>query len=437
MNYSETLSYLYASTPVFQHVGGEAYKEGLSNSLALDNHLHHPHTHYLTIHVGGTNGKGSTSHLLAAILQESGYKVGLYTSPHLVDFRERIRVNGEMIAEEYVVNFVADHKAFFEPLSPSFFELTMMMAFDYFAFSKVDIAIIEVGLGGRLDSTNIISPIVSVITNISFDHTQFLGNTLEKIALEKAGIIKPNTPVVIGEAQGSVREVFEKKAKERQAPLFFAEDEENVLDAHRTNSGQWLFQTKEYPRLTGELGGLAQQKNANTVLSALKQLKQFVNIPKEAVYKGFEKVVEITGLQGRWQVFAPSPKLILDTGHNEAGIEQIAAQLKNEPYNRLHFIFGVVKDKDITSILNLLPKEAIYYFTKAQIPRSLPENELQRKALSFQLNGAVYSSLPEAITKAKETAQKDDLIFIGGSNFVVGEALEFLLSEEKSLAYRD
>ncbi len=423
MNYPETLSYLYNSTPVFQHVGASAYKEGLDNSLALDAYLHHPHRSYSTIHVGGTNGKGSTSHLLASVLQQSNLRVGLYTSPHLLDFRERIRVDGQMIPEQYVVDFVAVHRPFFEKIHPSFFELTMSMAFDYFAHCKVDVAVVEVGLGGRLDSTNIISPLLSVITNISFDHMNFLGDTLEKIAGEKAGIIKAGIPVVIGEAEGDVRKVFEEKARETVSRIVFAEDEEPVKKAELLPNGKWLFQTEAYPDLVGELGGLVQEKNAATVLCAVKELQQTFRIPDEAVYQGFARVVEISGLHGRWQIVQESPKIILDTGHNEAGIAQIVDQLKQEKYQHLHIIIGVVKDKDIDAILKLLPREATYYFTKAQIPRSLPEEELKAKAEQECLHGESYPTVSEAIETARKQASPDDLIFVGGSNFVVADAL--------------
>lgn len=424
MDYQETLSYLYNSTPVFQHVGGTAYKEGLDNSLALDEYLRHPHRRYATIHVGGTNGKGSTSHLLASILQQSGYRVGLYTSPHLLHFRERIRVDGEMISENYVVDFVARHRPFFEQIQPSFFELTMMMAFDYFAHCEVDIAVVEVGLGGRLDSTNILTPVLSVITNISLDHTQFLGDTEEKIAEEKAGIIKPGIPVVIGEAKGRVREVFERKAGEVAAPVVFAEDEPAVLKAEMQPSGEWLFQARQYPDLKGELGGWAQEKNANTVLCALQQLIPIFKILDRAVYDGFARVVEISGLQGRWQVVGLSPKVVLDTGHNEAGIRYIAGQLENEHYKNLHIVLGMVKDKDIAGILRLLPGKARYYFTKAAIPRSLPEADLCELAAKEGLPGESYPSVKEAVEAALRNASAEDLVFVGGSNFVVGEALE-------------
>ncbi len=428
MNYQETLSYLFNSTPVFQHVGGSAYKAGLENSIALDTYFHHPHRKFHTIHVGGTNGKGSTSHLLASILQQSGYRIGLYTSPHLSDFRERIRINGQMISKDYVVDFVAHHRAFFEKIQPSFFELTMMMAFCYFSECEVDIAIIEVGLGGKLDSTNIISPVLSIITNISIDHPQFLGISLEEIAGEKAGIIKPGIPVIIGEAKGKVKQIFQEKAEKEHSPIIFAEDESIIKEAVLLPEGKWLFQTDDYPDLKGELGGLAQQKNAATVLCAVKELKNTFNISKEAVYQGFKNVVELTGLQGRWQLVGSSPKIIIDTGHNEAGIAQIVNQLKLQKFNRLHIVFGLAKDKDIHPILKLLPSDAIYYFTRAQIPRSLPEEELHHLALKNGLTGEHYPSVKDAINKAKEIASSDDMIFIGGSNFIVAEALELFNS---------
>lgn len=424
MNYQETLAYLYRSTPVFQHVGGEAYKEGLENSLVLDAYLGHPHKSYRTIHVGGTNGKGSTSHILSSVLQQSGYKVGLYTSPHLRDFRERIRVNGKKIEEQFVVDFVKKHQNFFETISPSFFELTMSMAFDYFAQRQVDIAVVEVGLGGKLDSTNIIYPELSVITNISFDHTQFLGDTLVKIAGEKAGIIKTGVPVVIGEAEGDVRKVFEEKAYSVHAPVVFAEDEKFVRKATLLPNGKFIFDTQDYQDLIGELGGLVQEKNANTILCAIHELnKKGIDIKKEAVYDGFAHVVEISGLEGRWQIVSDSPKIILDAGHNTGGIIYIAKQLEYEKYEKLHFIIGTVNDKDITGILKLLPKHAIYYFTKASVVRALDEKELAEKAFSEGLTGNIFPTVKQAIIAAKSAASTEDLIFIGGSNFIVADAL--------------
>ena len=377
MTYQETIEYLYNQLPVYQRVGGIAYKEGLDNSLALDTYFAHPHTKYKTIHIAGTNGKGSTSHLLAAILQEAGYKVGLYTSPHLVDFRERIRVNGEKISQQYVVDFVEKHREYFEPVEPSFFELTMMMSFLYFADMHVDVAIIEVGLGGRLDSTNIITPDLSVITNISFDHMQFLGNTLEKIASEKAGIIKKDIPVIIGEAEGEIKTVFADTAERVGAPILFAEDEHIIQSSLRTASG-WLFDTKYYLHLKGELSGYAQIKNAATVLCAVKELQKIgYTIPSKAVYNGFAYVTKLTGLMGRWQILQElHPKIVCDTGHNVAGMKYIAEQLANEKCDTLHIVLGMVNDKDIASILELLPRKAIYYFTKASVPRAMNEREL-------------------------------------------------------------
>ncbi|GAB6011690.1 bifunctional folylpolyglutamate synthase/dihydrofolate synthase [Viscerimonas tarda] len=423
MNYQETLNYLYNQLPVYQNIGGKAYKEGLDNSLLLDDYLGHPHKKYKTIHIAGTNGKGSTSHILAAILQKAGYKTGLYTSPHLVDFRERIRVNGEKISRDYIVEFVEKHRSYFEPISPSFFELTMMMAFQYFADEKVDIGIIEVGLGGRLDSTNIITPDLSVITNISFDHTRFLGNTLAQIAGEKAGIIKKDIPVIIGEAEGIVRTVFEEKAALVGAPIFFAEDDNAILSCTR-QGGNWLLETLEYPALCCELGGNYQLKNAATVLKAVETLtKLHYAIPARAVYDGFAQVIELTGLSGRWQRLQDVPKVICDTGHNAGGIEYVVKQLEEESYSQLHIVIGMVNDKDISQILPLLPQKATYYFSRAAIERALDENELKKQAGTCLLKGKAFSSVKEAVDAALKNAGKDDLIFIGGSNFIVAEAL--------------
>lgn len=426
MNYFETIDYLYSQLPVFQRVGGSAYKEGLDNSLALDKLLNHPHKKYKTIHVAGTNGKGSTSHLLAAVLQSAGYKVGLYTSPHLLDFRERIRVNGTMIEKDYVVDFVEQMKPVVEDIKPSFFELTMMMAFAYFAEQQVDIAIIEVGLGGRLDSTNIIMPDLSIITNISFDHTAFLGNTLPLIAAEKAGIIKPEIPVVIGEAGDlSVRNVFEEKAKELNSPVVFAEDDSPVRSVKRDQSGNLIIASDEYPELTLTLKGNYQEKNANTVLTSIKVLKSLhYQIPDQAVYDGFQYVMELTGLQGRWQIIQKNPKVICDTGHNVAGIASVVKQLQAEKYNQLRIVFGMVNDKDITHVIALLPKDAVYYFTKASVIRALDENELAKMAKEEGFYGKTFPMVKDAVCAALADASPDDLIFIGGSNFIVADAIE-------------
>lgn len=428
MDYPETLKYLYTQMPEYQRIGHLAYKPGLDNSLRLDAIFNHPHRRYKTIHVGGTNGKGSTSHLLAAILQQSGYKVGLYTSPHLVDFRERIRVNGEVVPKKYVVDFVKKYREQFEPIMPSFFELTMEMAFLYFAEQEVDVAVIEVGLGGRLDSTNIISPDLCIITNIGFDHMQYLGDTLPKIAAEKAGIIKAHTPVVIGEmGHTEVAQVFTDKAQSVNAPIVFSEIYMNNFVAARGESG-WLFQADGYPDLMGELKGPAQDKNARTVLTAVEVLLETgYDIPREAVYKGFANVITITGLMGRWQQLQSSPKIICDIAHNAHGLRYIAEQLRSEKFDRLHIVFGMVNDKDVKSVLALLPEDALYYFTKASVERALNEKMLAQQAAGFGLHGATYNSVSSAVTAAKENADKNDLIFIGGSSFIVADALPLFI----------
>ncbi|WP_300901077.1 folylpolyglutamate synthase/dihydrofolate synthase family protein [uncultured Bacteroides sp.] len=408
MDYQDTLSYLYNCIPMFQHVGGSAYKEGLENTHILDEHFGHPHRSFRCIHVGGTNGKGSCSHTLAAILQEAGYKVGLYTSPHLVDFRERIRVNGQVIPESYVVRFVENERSFFEPLHPSFFELTTAMAFRYFADERVDVAIVEVGLGGRLDCTNIIRPDLCIITNISFDHTQFLGDTLEKIAAEKAGIIKSGIPAIIGETTPETKPVFIRKANEAGAPLFFAEED----------------QEDYYPRLECELKGAYQTKNTRTLLSAIRQLQEAgYRLDEQAVRSGFAHVCELTGLKGRWQKLQDAPTLICDTGHNVGGITYVVEQLKQQPYRKLHIVIGMVNDKDIRSVLALLPQDAEYYFTKASVKRAMPEEELALLATETGLHGNCYPDVPSAVCAAQEKSLPEDFIFVGGSNFIVADLL--------------
>ncbi|MDL2322971.1 bifunctional folylpolyglutamate synthase/dihydrofolate synthase [Bacteroidales bacterium OttesenSCG-928-A17] len=435
MNYEETLKYLYDFAPMFQQVGSKAYKEGMENSFLIDKHLNHPHKSYKTIHVGGTNGKGSTSHLLASILQEAGYKVGLYTSPHLLDFRERIRVNGEMIEKEYIVDFVKGNKDFFESIQPSFFELTTGMAFAYFADKGVDIAVIEVGLGGRLDCTNVILPILSIITNIGFDHTNLLGDSLSKIAFEKAGIIKPGIPVVIGESHPETDPVFLERAGELQnKDIYFADKVKPIQESKLLPSGYWEFETKKYPELIDELGGFAQEKNAATVLVAIDILSgTTIPIPPKAVYKGFRYVIENTGLTGRWQKIQNDPEIIFDTGHNVDGIKYIAKQLISKRYDRLHIVFGMVNDKDCSSVLELLPKNAIYYFTRASIARALPSEELAKLAGTFGLKGEIYPDVKEAFLTAKHQANKKDLIFVGGSTFVVADALAVITNEDDEI----
>ena len=405
MNYQETLDYLFSQLPMYQRVGQAAYKVDLSNTHRLMDLLDHPENGFKSVHLAGTNGKGSTSHMIASVLQEAGYNVGLYTSPHLKDFRERIRINGQMIPEETVVDFVAQHKNDFESIQLSFFEWTVGLAFHYFRQQQVDIAIIETGLGGRLDSTNVVQPEVSVITNIGFDHTQFLGDTLDKIAGEKAGIIKANTPVVIGEYQEEIAQLFKDKASKFKSPILFADQE--VKKNYET-----------------DLLGSYQQKNVKTCVLTIKELiHKGWNISADNLKTGLKQVVKNTGLLGRWQVINSEPLTICDTGHNESGIQEILAQLDSTEFDQLHMVFGAVNDKSIDNILNLLPKEATYYFCQADIPRALDVNVLTVKANSINLSGTNCGSVANAIKTAQENADSDDLIFIGGSTFVVAEAI--------------
>lgn len=433
MTYEETLHYLYTSIPVFQNAGPSAYKPGLGTSIALDNHLSNPHKAYKTIHIAGTNGKGSVSHLLAAILQQAGYKVGLYTSPHLIDFRERIRVNGQMIPQDYVVDFVERHRTIFEPLHPSFFELTSSMAFDYFRSEKVDYAIIEVGMGGRLDSTNIITPILSIITNISLDHTQFLGDTVEKIAYEKAGIIKKGVPVVIGEADDeSVSKVLATAAKKCGSPVCLAQHEGFLKESCLLESGEWQFNSSDFGQLSGELGGAAQFRNATTVLAAIYLLREAgADIHIQAVRTGFKHVVELTGLMGRWQVLQKKPKVVCDTGHNVGGWQYLNIQLEEEQkrHRDLYMVIGAVNDKDIDGMLELMPKKAFYFFTQASVQRAMPAEDVATKAMFHGLSGIVCDTVSEAIAKALRRAGENDMIFIGGSTFVVADALPLFSKE--------
>lgn len=426
MTYKETLAYLFNSAPLFQNVGKDAYKEGLANTLLLDDHFDHPHRAYRTIHVAGTNGKGSCSHTLAAVLQQAGYRVGLYTSPHLVDFRERIRVNGQPIPEQRVMDFVQHERAFFEPLHPSFFELTTALAFLYFREAQVDVAVIEVGLGGRLDCTNIIRPDLCIITNISFDHVQFLGDTLAKIAAEKAGIIKADVPVVVGETSShtEVRDVFSQKAQEANAAICFADEMDYVRSSRPDAAGGRLYETRTLGRLKGELGGLCQEKNTATLLCAIEQLQRAgYNITEEHLREGFARVCETTGLTGRWQVVDKEPLVICDTGHNVAGIGYVAEQLKQLDCSTLRMVMGMVNDKDIRGVLALLPKNATYYFTKASVKRALPEEEFARLAREAGLNGRTFASVGEAFAQARRDASPRDVLFVGGSSFIVADFL--------------
>lgn len=425
MNYQQTVEYLFNATPVFEKVGASAYKEGLFNSEELDRHFHHPHRHFKTIHIAGTNGKGSCSHTIASILQTDGYKVGLYTSPHLVDFRERIRVNGDPISEDYVVRFVEEERSFFEPLHPSFFELTTAMAFKYFADMEVDIAVIEVGLGGRLDCTNIITPILSVITNISFDHTQFLGNTLAKIAGEKAGIIKPNVPVVIGENHPETRPVFTQKAEQLSSPITFAEDTPEVTKAQTESDGTMSFLSSHYGHIHYGLGGYYQEKNANTVLHAVASLLQDGVIRHaDSIPQGFADVCPNTHIMGRWQICQRSPLVICDTGHNVGGWQHLSRQIAGVPCRQLRMVFGMVDDKDIQTVMTLLPKNATYYFTKATTHRAIPEDKVKECGAEHGLKGKTYGSVTEAYRAAMDDAQPDDFVFVGGSSYIVADFLE-------------
>lgn len=426
MNYQETLNYLYAQLPMFHRIGAAALKNNLDNTIALDNYFEHPHKSYKTIHVGGTNGKGSVSHLLASMFQQAGFKTGLYTSPHLKDFRERIRINGEMIPEEAVTVFIEDFLRLNKTpkIEPSFFELTMSMAFDYFRKEKVDIAIVEVGLGGRLDSTNIITPEISVITNISFDHVNILGDTLEKIAAEKAGIIKENIPVVIGETQSETEQVFINTAKSKNSEIRFADQEYLVENLNNGHFKVFSAKNKTTKEIELDLKGCYQQKNLATVLLTVDVLNEKgFNLSEEIVNEALKSAAKNTGLLGRWQQIGENPRIICDTGHNEGGITLVTQQLRNEKYEHLHIVFGMVNDKEIDKVLALLPKSATYYFTRASIERALDENELMLKASKYNLVGKSYSSTQKALEAAKENASTNDLIFVGGSTFIVAEVI--------------
>lgn len=419
MTYNQAVQYLFDSAPMFQNVGAAAYKEGLGGTLALDEHFGHPHRSYRTIHVGGTNGKGSVCHTLAAILQAQGYRVGLYTSPHLVDFRERIRVNGKMISKKRVIEFVEDLKAsLLEGRLEggySFFELATALAFKYFEEQKVDFAVIEVGLGGRLDCTNIITPILSVITNISFDHVQFLGDTLPKIASEKAGIIKPGIPVCIGEnINPEVKAVFQNKADEVGAPITFAEG----------SPLQFPFWGSDFkPALTG----LCQEKNTRTILTSVRLLRESgIEISEKAIERGFAEVCTMTGLMGRWQILSKKPLTICDTAHNVGGLQYIFRHLASIPHQRLHLVIGMVSDKDVNTVLTLVPKDAICYFTQASVNRAMPAEELTRRAKAIGMQGATYTDVASAYDSAISNASADDIIYIGGSTFVVADLLAYL-----------
>jgi len=416
---------------MFHRIGQAAYKNSLDNTLKLDEIFGHPHRRFKTIHVAGTNGKGSVSHMLAAIFQKAGYKTGLYTSPHLKDFRERIKINGEMISEEKVIQWIEDYPVANNlwNLEPSFFELTVAMAFDYFEKENVDIAIVEVGLGGRLDSTNIINPEVSVITNISYDHVNLLGDTLEKIAREKAGIIKKNIPVVIGTTQNETKMIFQDIARIKESSIYFADQEYSAFYSMQGLDGRQIMNIEksgkvEFGELKLDLLGTYQLKNVPVVLKTVDiMIDKGWKISRVSIYEGLRDAAKITGLMGRWQIIGHNPLIICDTGHNEDGIRRVVSQIKNSAYETLHFVFGVVADKNPDTVLSLLPTDAIYYFTRADIPRAMNEQELARKAKEFGLNGNCYPSVMEAFNTAKLNAGKNDLIFVGGSTFVVAEIL--------------
>ena len=425
MNYEQAVHYLYNKLPMFTRMGAKAYKADLTNTIALCTYLGNPQNKIKTVHIAGTNGKGSTSHMLAAIFQKCGYRTGLYTSPHLKDFRERIKVNGEMITENFVTEFVEATKSFSEEINPSFFELTFVMALEYFVYYNVDIAIIETGLGGRLDSTNVITPEVSIITNIGYDHMDILGDTLEKIAFEKAGIIKEKVPVIIGETKFETKRVFLDKAEEKNAPVFFAQEKYKVVSANYLNE-KLLLEVNDVGKnsVSGyllDLPGLYQAKNFLTVLTATDILKENFSLTDTNIKQAVDHVKKLTGLHGRWEIISRHPLIILDVAHNVDGIQQLVNQIQISSYNNLHIIFGMVKDKEIEKVLALLPKQASYYFTRAQIPRALPENELLERADKFRLKGNAYSEVNEALEAARNNASADDLIIVCGSVFVVGE----------------
>lgn len=430
--YEQTLDYLFSRLPMFTRIGAAALKPNLDNITELCRLLNNPQHSFKSIHIAGTNGKGSTSHMLASVMQESGYTTGLYTSPHLLDFRERIRVNGVCIPKDFVIDFVQRTQSLFEPIQASFFEYTQALCFDYFRHKKIDIAIIETGLGGRLDSTNIISPELSIITHIAFDHTDLLGKTMAEIAFEKAGIIKAKTPVLIGRKQVEVESVFLQKAIQEQSPIYFAED---LVTVHSFQSNGMhsksimLTQSAITLEINCPLAGIYQEENIRTVIAATELLKQgSFTITPATTLLGLERVIQNTHLMGRWQTLALYPQTVCDTGHNEEGIEQILTQLKNINYAQLHMVMGMVKDKNIDAVLAMLPKEASYYWCKANLPRAMEANELANKAEQMGITGLVCSSVSDAVKQAQSKAQKEDFIFIGGSTFVVAEAIPLFLS---------
>lgn len=429
MTYKETIEFLYSQLPVYHRIGKAAYKANLDNTVALDNYFNHPHLRYRTIHIAGTNGKGSVSHILASILQEAGYKTALYTSPHLKDYRERIRINGEMIAEEEVISFVENNIRIITELKPSFFELSVALAFRHFALQQVDIAVVETGLGGRLDSTNIITPVLSVITNIGFDHMDLLGDTIPAIAGEKAGIIKNNVPVVIGETSELTRDLFLEKSGETGSEIVFADkiykcslkdfDSADDMREFELSGIEGGIKIKGYSGLAGDY----QERNIQTVAASVDFLKRYFDISVNNLTAGIEKVIQNTGLLGRWQVIGREPLVVCDTGHNADGLRYVISQIAKVSKKRLHIVIGFVIDKDLSMVLPLLPENAEYYFTRASVQRALDPLVLKEKASDYRLSGEAYNTVHEAIEGARSNASKEDMIFIGGSTFIVAEAL--------------
>lgn len=430
MTYKETIDFLYSQLPVYHRIGKAAYKANLDNTIALDEYFGHPHTKFRSVHVAGTNGKGSVSHMIASVLQEAGYKTALYTSPHLKDYRERIRIDGEMIPEKEVISFVENSASIIKSVNPSFFEMSVAMAFEFYSRSKVDIAVIETGLGGRLDSTNIISPLVSIITNIGHDHMDLLGDTIEKIAKEKAGIIKKNVPVIIGETLPETKGVFSAAAHFLSSEIVFADelfecDLEEIDLPSGTRKYNILNRESGLEVLTGEagLGGDYQKKNLPVVYCAAEILKSHFNITSQNLADGIKKVVGNTGLKGRWQILGNAPLIVCDTGHNKEGLKDVMNQISRIPKSGLHMVLGFVNDKDLTDVLPLFPADAKYYFSKASVPRALDENILKRKAMEYGLTGESYNEVIEAYNAARKNAGEKDMIFIGGSTFVVAEVI--------------
>lgn len=430
MTYDETLKYMFEALPMYQRIGKAAYKADLENAYELDKFSGFPHRAYKTIHIAGTNGKGSVSHMLASVLQQAGYKTGLYTSPHLIDFRERIKINGEPIDKNFIIKYIQRNQCFYELIKPSFFEMSVFMAFSYFKTQKVDVAIIETGLGGRLDTTNIISPIVSAITNIGIDHTQFLGDSIKNIAKEKAGIIKPGIPVVIGETNPVSERVFKARSTLMEAPIHFA-DQENIFEfATRTTNNTQIIRLNTGEKLLSletDMLGAYQQKNINTCITTLDTIKEHLPVSKEALHEGLKNVVKNTGLLGRWQEVTHNPLTICDVAHNKEGLTEAVNQLKNTPYKKLHMVLGFVNDKKIEDLLKLLPKNASYYFTRAEIERSANPGEIFCIAKNIGLNGRIFKDVETAYYEATQEADNEDLIYIGGSTFVVAD---FLISQK-------